>query len=61
MRGLYILCEGLTEEEFVNTCLRPFLHKPEYMIHGLFLCKQAQGLKVVMFHINGIREMQNFC
>ncbi len=27
MRGLYILVEGQTEEEFINQCLCPYLHK----------------------------------
>lgn len=45
MRGIYILVEGATEEEFVNNCLRPYLN--QYGIYDVraILMQTSSGFK----------------
>jgi hypothetical protein len=45
MRGIYILCEGQSEEEFVNSILRPYLNRFEIYDVRPILMSTSKGNK----------------
>lgn len=45
IRGIYILCEGQTEEEFVNTILRPYLNNQGIVDIRAILMSTSTGQK----------------
>lgn len=45
MRGIYILCEGQTEEEFINSVLRPYLNDQKIFDVRPILMSTSKGHK----------------